>query len=531
MAYSFQNLKAYTSRTVNSALEQYTPRIGEDYQLTMEFDVSGNPLGDYYVKLDLADKSYSKTISKSKTGHQIITHNFGALPLDDEIPWEVQIDPYDTAGGADPTSSPIKPPILTPIPVPIPTPVLTPMQGTPGTGTVGTVPPLKPLIAKTHVAGTLIPVPPAKGVEYFEPVRLQGYQQMALTFAAGGQITKMALLMSQPASDSWQKMISNSCSGNIAGIISADVDPLPATAQRFWPFFCWEVKGVPAKQTLFKQEFVVEVRNQRVNCKELRKVTWAQIDALDGINVFKFYKQPEAVIESKDAKITGFVQQTLGSNYRSTFTPYDAARKMFLAIIKRVTYTYPKEGEVDKRGHTAVQTFDKKLGDCGSFSMLIVACFRNMGIPARTACGAWIGGGGHCWSEFYLPGHGWILCDGSGGNGWSEYGHYAYCFGNQFDLNARMAFMRGNTFDAGDYEASWLQGPAGPWLWGAAVDQSAAKTVVEETPTIKRIVTDLSGKRIKRMQFECPCERQGGFRPNLEVLKKLVLAHGKVAPV
>ena len=225
MAYSFQNLKAYTSRTVNSALEEYTPRIGEDYQLTMEFDVSGNPLGDYYVKLELADKSYSKMISKSKTGHQIITNNFGALPLDDEIPWEAQIDPYGTAGGADPTSSPIKPPILTPIPVPIPTPVLTPMQGTPGTGTVGTVPPLKPMILKTKVTGTLIPVPPAKGVEYFEPVRLQGYQQMALTFAAGGQITKMALLMSQPASDSWQKMISNSCSGNIAGVISADVDP------------------------------------------------------------------------------------------------------------------------------------------------------------------------------------------------------------------------------------------------------------------------------------------------------------------
>jgi hypothetical protein len=42
---------------------------------------------------------------------------------------------------------------------------------------------------------------------------------------------------------------------------------------------------------------------------------------------------------------------------------------MFLAVIKRVTYTYPKEGETDKRGHTAVEVFDKKLGDCGGFSI------------------------------------------------------------------------------------------------------------------------------------------------------------------
>ena len=52
------------------------------------------------------------------------------------------------------------------------------------------------------------------------------------------------------------------------------------------------------------------MRNQRVNCKELRKVTWGQLDALDPINVFKFFKQPEAVIESKDPKITDFVKQT-----------------------------------------------------------------------------------------------------------------------------------------------------------------------------------------------------------------------------
>ena len=101
-----------------------------------------------------------------------------------------------------------------------------------------------------------------------------------------------------------------------------------------------------------------------------------------------------------------------------------------------------------------------KLGDCGGFSILTVACMRNMGIPARTACGAWVGGAGHCWSEFYLPDNGWILVRRLGRHGWSMRS-LRVRFGNQFDLNARMAFMRGNTFDAGNYETSWLQGRRG----------------------------------------------------------------------
>ena len=36
------------------------PKIGEDYQLTVEYDVTGNPLGDYHVTLDLADQSYAE---------------------------------------------------------------------------------------------------------------------------------------------------------------------------------------------------------------------------------------------------------------------------------------------------------------------------------------------------------------------------------------------------------------------------------------------------------------------------------------
>ena len=151
-----------------------------------------------------------KTIFKNNTGHQVITHNFGDLPLDDEIPWEVQVDPYDTAGGADPTQSPIKPKIPTPI------------GGNSDIAVAGKQPSLKP-VAKTKLTGTLVPQPPDKGGSAWSgPVT--GYQQVGIVFETGGQISKMAFLMGQPASDSWQKMISNSCSGKIAGVYSGEVN-------------------------------------------------------------------------------------------------------------------------------------------------------------------------------------------------------------------------------------------------------------------------------------------------------------------
>jgi hypothetical protein len=40
-----------------------------------------------------------------------------------------------------------------------------------------------------------------------------------------------------------------------------------------------------------------------------------------------------------------------------------------------------------------------------------------------------------------------------------------------------------------------------------------------------------AAKRIKRLKFECPCERHGGFRPNLKVLEKITLAHRKLVPL
>ena len=122
---------------------------------------------------------------------------------------------------------------------------------------------------------------------------------------------------------------------------------------------------------------------------------------------------------------------------------------MFLAVIKRVTYTYPKEGETDKRGHTAVEVFDKKLG-CGGLQhpRRLHAQHGDPGAHRVQGVGRRRGS--------LLVG---VLSAGQRLDSVRRLGRRLVRwslrrFGNQFDLNARMAFMRGNTFDAGNYETS-----------------------------------------------------------------------------
>jgi hypothetical protein len=170
---------------------------------------------------------------------------------------------------------------------------------------------------------------------------------------------------------------------------------------------------------------------------------------------------------------------------------------------------------------------DSGLGDCGSFSLLLVALYRNIGFAARTACGAWKGeDAGHCWCEQYFPGHGFMISDGSAGNGQCEDGSFAYYFGTIPDLNARYADMRGNTFKVGDVTAQWLQGPYGPLVWGSAsvsVDAHTAVLEVTESAALS-LVNSRQSSQAMSSEFEvqindaslafqqCPCHRHGGFR-------------------
>ena len=508
-----------------------TPSIGDWYGLTVEFTVTGTPKNPYHVYFSMADQYETAQITDLTPGTKTATKQF-RLPLDGKIPWEIEIDPFKLADADDPTKSKIPPDI--------------PDIYGHGSRSVTALKRRRAVAAGSRTAkGSFEPGPPAKGIGLFDPVWAVGAQSQFQNLAAGGKIDRAALMMGCPVTESWQTALSSVCK-----VESGSGDDLvahrPVENASQYPVFYWNRTNVPVHDISAVQQFALKLQNMRVDASLLRAVTWAQLDALAPIDVFAFYRSPETVVESKHPKVTAFVKQTLGANHRNHMTPYDAARKLFQAVLAHTTYYFPAPNTEDKRPSTAVGMLDKGFGDCGGFSILLVALYRNIGFPARTACGAWIGqDSGHCWCEMYFPGHGWMVSDGSAGNAWSESGKYAYCFGNLLDLNARYATMRGNTFNVADIKTSWLQAPWGPAVWGTAkiasgqghtalveVTQAEAeslaaahakggqKALLASMKTLRSTVRAQPARRRREAVRACPCHQHGGFVPP----RRLVLA-------
>ena len=84
------------------------------------------------------------------------------------------------------------------------------------------------------------------------------------------------------------------------------------------------------------------------------------------------------------------------------------------------TMTYSKEGTGWGNGDI-YWACDAKRGNCTDFHALFTGLARAAGIPAKFAIGFPIPtergegeiGGYHCWSEFWLDGHGWVPVDAS----------------------------------------------------------------------------------------------------------------------
>jgi transglutaminase-like putative cysteine protease len=98
----------------------------------------------------------------------------------------------------------------------------------------------------------------------------------------------------------------------------------------------------------------------------------------------------------------------------SETNPYLQAEKLYWHVISHPYSNVPHTRLSASGTPEAVYMLETGFGDCGTQSMYFAALCRSLGIPARA-----IGGyqlvpgyeGTHFWSEYYLPGYGWVPND------------------------------------------------------------------------------------------------------------------------
>jgi transglutaminase-like putative cysteine protease len=94
--------------------------------------------------------------------------------------------------------------------------------------------------------------------------------------------------------------------------------------------------------------------------------------------------------------------------------PYKKAQKIYWHVIDRPYSLVPHSWLDATNTPESVYVLNTGYGDCGSQSMYFAALCRAVGIPARAVGGGQIISvyqGGHFWSEYFLPGYGWIPND------------------------------------------------------------------------------------------------------------------------
>jgi transglutaminase-like putative cysteine protease len=136
---------------------------------------------------------------------------------------------------------------------------------------------------------------------------------------------------------------------------------------------------------------------------------------------YQHYTRATEWIQSHQPTIVDLARQIVGN----TTNPYQQAREVHRWVSDNIR-SGPSTG-------TALGALETRSGGCGDYSSLFVALMRSLGVPARRVggympaprgelrftSGEWRAGGlgTHIWSEFLLPGYGWIQCDTTAGGG------------------------------------------------------------------------------------------------------------------
>jgi len=396
------------------------PHVGDAYGLKITLNVKGTPTQPFRIKWTIASvTNYFSNINVG-AGNGYWWYFVWWVNLDDPIPWSVTLDPDGVSGDTN--------------------------------------------LVNNTASGTFTPVPPSTAVELYSSRMMHGSQICTLNFQAGsGTIHNLWVLFGVPTSHGAQQALSVTAPLNAQTVV---------TAPYGLPIFEVGRTNVPAATFQDTNAFVVQVSNMRVNPTLLRTGTWSNMNSLTAN--WTQWLAPDPTCQSTNSAITSFVQQSLPANYLTTLTPYDTARTLHRAVMRKLTYqSPPPHGD-------AVNVLQDGMADCGGFSSLLTACLRSVGIPARSICGFWQGNSAwHVRVEFHLPGVEWLVADPTLGQGADPTGTYAYEFGYVPDANQYLAVDVGASHLLLNNNFGGIQVPNWWWTGGATFNSYAGVSYLQ----------------------------------------------------
>jgi len=424
------NLQIVSAGPCLSSGSAGTPNVGDIYSLKVVFNVTGTPSNPFRIKFTIANVTYYFSNISIGAGNGYWWLFDWWLNLDDTMPWSITLDPDGVSGNTNPVNS---------------------------------------------ASGTFTPVPPSTAVNLYNSYSMCGLETSTLNFLAGsGMISNLWVLFGVPTTHGAQSVSSITGPANSTEIIT---NPYGV------PVFQIARSNVAPATFQDTESFTVSTSSMRVNPTILRTVTWSQMENLS--TQWTQWLAPDQVNESTNAAITEFVQQSLPANYQTTMTPYDTARMLHKAVMKKLTYQSPPlHGD-------AVGVLQDGVADCGGFAALLTSCLRNVGIPARRISGFWQGDGWqngddewHVRVEFYLPGANWLVADPTVGNANDPTGTYAYDFGFAPDANIFMAMDVGDSHELPYNDFAFIQVPNWWWSGGATYTSGSGQAYFQPFPVV-----------------------------------------------
>ncbi len=295
---------------------------------------------------------------------------------------------------------------------------------------------------------TFVPKPPAEAIQYYDAKHHAAHQSVRVTWS-NARPTDLDLYIPVPTDGLSQRVVPTAIHE------SAKLEIAEPHAQ---PVFHIKLP-VTEDSAIFERTFNVEARSVRSNRTLVDAAPWADAAALS--DEARAYLASENTIPVDHDSIAKFVTAVVPRDFRSKLSPAQAARKIFIAVAKTLSYVKGEESCPN-----AIAALESGRANCQGMSELFVASCRKIGIPARTVSGWWKQQGVvgmHTWTEIYLENVGWLPEDVTSCNSMKPTGDTAYYFGLIPDLNQRLIMTKSSTFKLNststvrELPAHWLQ--------------------------------------------------------------------------